>query len=395
MLSKVILFVSTVVVSLTRESMSECVISFSGDAMLRPTVVRNIGSRSVNILPKEPFFKYHEGEEISLRCDRGFAVPNSVTGEIILELNCLNGQVNGDYYSNKNYECNTVTWNIYESIIPLTWCSKPLQSYIVAQPMFLHSKLNILAEICYSFEDRLIQTMHYVVGAKSSKYLIFKNQSRFEDYEPTTKVEYFAETFVPKTISLDSYENSQIQQWLKFANFEMGAIMPNLMFNHNEGHIELGSMIDIPWWSALRLGNWQFYTEALKEHVEKTSNEYEILAGVSGTISVPIYKESCHENRNWVEIVDDEGNKIPLYIWNYLKNPKNDVEDYVIIGVNSPFFEFYNRMDIIFCRNICHQIDWLQKAYSTFTYKAMGVIFCCSVNEVIESKRLTGLGIEL
>lgn len=47
----------------------------------------------------------------------------------------------------------------------------------------------------------------------------------------------------------------------------------------------------------------------------------------------------------------------------------------------------------MFCNDICHQIDWLENIYTTFHYRPMGIVFCCSVDEVIASQRLDGFDI--
>lgn len=47
-------------------------------------------------------------------------------------------------------------------------------------------------------------------------------------------------------------------------------------------------------------------------------------------------------------------------------------------------------MDVIFCKDKCHEISWLKNVSTTFRYNALGVMFCCSVDEVKTSKRLIG-----
>lgn len=52
--------------------------------------------------------------------------------------------------------------------------------------------------------------------------------------------------------------------------------------------------------------------------------------------------------------------------------------------------QLYLEKDLIFCTSICQQINWLEKVYRYFNQTTMGVIFCCSVEEVKLSKRLLG-----
>ncbi|TMW39163.1 hypothetical protein DOY81_015757, partial [Sarcophaga bullata] len=71
---------------------------------------------------------------------------------------------------------------------------------------------------------------------------------------------------------------------------------------------------------------------------------------------------------------DNVNRKIPFYVWNYLRATDNSAE-IVVIGVNSPFYEFYDEKDVIFCSDKCKEIPWLKVKSSTFRYSALGVIF--------------------
>lgn len=52
------------------------------------------------------------------------------------------------------------------------------------------------------------------------------------------------------------------------------------------------------------------------------------------------------------------------------------------------FFQFYKKNEIVFCKDICHEIDWLANVRSTFQYVNMGIMFCCRIDEVQKSKLL-------
>ena len=76
---------------------------------------------------------------------------------------------------------------------------------------------------------------------------------------------------------------------------------------------------------------------ALENYIENTNHSYDILAGVSDVVKVPILK-SCATNFSLVDFNDNLNRKIPFYIWNYLRATDNSSE-IVIIGVNSPYYE--------------------------------------------------------
>lgn len=54
------------------------------------------------------------------------------------------------------------------------------------------------------------------------------------------------------------------------------------------------------------------------------------------------------------------------------------------------YLQFYSESDVVFCADKCQEIPWLQKVSTTFRYSALGIIFCCSVEDVISSNRLDG-----
>lgn len=98
-------------------------------------------------------------------------------------------------------------------------------------------------------------------------------------------------------------------------------------------------LLRIDWWPGLQLGNWQFYEEALTKHIEEDEPEYNILAGISKVVAAPVRKERCSKNLTMTELVDNANNGMPLYIWNYLKSTKNESDQVVVIGVNTPFYD--------------------------------------------------------
>lgn len=129
---------------------------------------------------------------------------------------------------------------------------------------------------------------------------------------------------------------------MKFANYQNHSIIQNTKLYHKYFN-NFGGLLDFGWWPGLRLGNWRLYEEALEQHIDATDYDYDILAGISGKISIPVNVNSCHKNhknRTLMEFNEDISHKIPLYIWNYLKSTTGEnVSDIVVIGVNTPFYD--------------------------------------------------------
>lgn len=103
-----------------------------------------------------------------------FHRPSSYSGLSEISLSCRNGELQGaSYYSNNFYfECDVAKWDLYEALAPFSWCPSPMESYLYAQPSSKGSHYNILAAICYSFDDLSIQAVHYTMTTRSWKYLV-------------------------------------------------------------------------------------------------------------------------------------------------------------------------------------------------------------------------------
>lgn len=204
------------------------------------------------------------------------------------------------------------------------------------------------------------------------------------------------------------YEEQKVIDWVKDI-YKSGSIIQNSLLV-NEFRDELGSLLDLAWWPNLRLGNWERYETALATRVKHQHQSYDILAGVSGTAAVPLF-EGCQNNSTLKRIVDKRNSRVPLFVWNYLHSTTNSTEKIVVIGVNSPFlevcddfnpfsfhllliesisFQFYKKKDVVFCRDKCREVPWLKGISSSFRYSALGLIFCCTSEDVRKSKRLDG-----
>ncbi|XP_073822298.1 uncharacterized protein [Musca autumnalis] len=364
-----------------------CYITLSQDTSVRPKLYEYVGSRKALIHTEGSTYNFQEKEVLTADCETRILSPNQGKGKRSINLKCTGSYIQVDGYNLNNglqVICDTVKWNLYESSTQFRWCPAPMASYLLARPS--DNSYEYLAGVCYNSEDQQILSLHYAAAYQLSKY---KYPSRLQSYTPALEIPNILSSFVPRRINATFFKNDEIKEWMKFSKYENHSLIqnPNLYRNSYD---KFGGLLEFDWWPNLRSGNWRLYEKALWEHIESNNEVYDVLAGVSQSVAVPIYENACRENYTMVDVIYRDSQKIPLYVWQYLKsNTKND-SDLVVIGINSAFNDFYVEKDLVFCADICHKIDWLKQVRSTLRYKTMGVIFCCDVNEVKNSKRLQG-----
>ena len=136
------------------------------------------------------------------------------------------------------------------------------------------------------------------------------------------------------SVSAQDYGSYDFWDWMQYLQYNLSSILQNPPLN---AQYNVDSLLDIIWWPRLRHGNWRRYQLALEKYIRNANHSYDILAGVSDVVKVPIL-ESCATNFSLVDFSDNLNRKIPFYIWNYLRATDNSSE-IVIIGINSPFSE--------------------------------------------------------
>ncbi|KAM7353422.1 uncharacterized protein ACRADG_005493 isoform 2-T2 [Cochliomyia hominivorax] len=304
-----------------------------------------------------------------------------------LQFICKNGYISYDGNDDRALilKCSSLKWNLYETNKNFVWCPTNATSYLLGRPKaMLTEKINYeyLAGICYDTQYLSLKSICY----KIDNVLQPTHLNTF--YKPELELKYIKETFPIRRINSTHYNHPDIQDWINFAQYNYSSIIQNSIL-FNEFNHELGSFLDLAWWPNLRLGNWQRYERALTAHIQKEHQAYDVVAGISSVARAPVMA-TCENNFTLIELKDNKNREIPMYVWNYLRSTINSSDEIVIIGFNSPFYEFYSKKDIVFCPDKCHEISWLKKISTTFHYNALGVIFCCSVEDVKLSKRLDG-----
>ncbi|XP_075152615.1 uncharacterized protein LOC142226461 isoform X2 [Haematobia irritans] len=364
---------------------TDCYINLPIDPSLRPTFRKSIGSRFTTIQNDEERIVMEDEDELLAYCGTRFTRPQSLAGKTSYKLTCPFDFM-GYRTDSIDMKCDLLKWNLYESATRFRWCPPTMVSYILARQF--SSVTEYLAGICFNFEEMQPLTIYFSIAPKFSNYTY---PSKMKSYSPDKEIIDIPRSFISRNITTSMYDNSDFREWIQFANYENHSIIQNPDL-YRDSYYTFGGLLTFAWWPTLRLGNWRLYEQALAKHIEETATAYDVLAGISGTVSVPIYTDNCAKNRTLVELVDKKNRKIPLYVWHYLKSTKvnSTFNNFVVIGINSPFYDFYDPKDIVFCTDICDKIDWLHRDHWTFRYNSMGIIFCCSVDEVRNSNRLNG-----
>uniref|UniRef100_A0A1A9ZG86 Uncharacterized protein n=1 Tax=Glossina pallidipes TaxID=7398 RepID=A0A1A9ZG86_GLOPL len=181
------------------------------------------------------------------------------------------------------------------------------------------------------------------------------------------KIKYRKHCLLSLTNSgIENNENAKL--WWTFRHIEYNPIIQNEWPDKLKN--QLHSALEICWWPGLRLGNWHEYQKALNSYIASGSSAHILLGGTIRdkipeelvTITIESY---CH-----------------LYIYEYVEPLNSHEQPVFIFGYNSPFADFYDRSSVVFCRDICSEIPWLRTTWQTFNYSTMGIMFCCTVDDV-------------
>lgn len=144
-----------------------------------------------------------------------------------------------------------------------------------------------------------------------------------------------------------------------------------------ESFSTLHRMTNVAWLKDLVEGQTMKMFDELLE-TRKEDVQYEIFYGTSGKIS-----QSTHKCPN--EIHKEEIN-IPKYIWTYLKSQDDQrEEDFVVVGVNTPFADHSRWNETVFCKDMCDTIKWLKPMEKTRQMPYMGYMFCCNATDEVIS----------
>ncbi|XP_075152614.1 uncharacterized protein LOC142226460 [Haematobia irritans] len=360
-----------------------CIVNLPSDPQIRPILWKGIGNNYFAMKNPPSSFSLEARDTIKAFCANGFEKPYADTFQ--KEFDCDNYR--GRYRMDDNrdtyieIQCKSSKWGVFESSPSFTWCPRPLASYI-ARLGHKH-----LIHICYDIDAMTITSLRRTIAPNFTDEMVYSN-----GYEVSLEITNSLSDLPYWNITSSIFSNSQTNLWMQLSNYQHHSLIQD-QIHRKATYDKLDELLSIPWWANLRLNNWRRYEEAFENYVISEGNRYDVFSGISGNVSYPNKKLSCNETIYMEQVIDDVGHKIPLYIWQYVKNlsKSNDtLLDVVVIGINSPFQEFYAENELIFCEDICSKVDWLQHLLNTFRYKTLGTIFCCSPDEVRESNYLKG-----
>ncbi|KAL9873178.1 uncharacterized protein ACN2A1_014303 [Glossina fuscipes fuscipes] len=376
-------------------SKNQCTLNFPKNVLLRPQIMKFSGPRVTNIVhcPSNGTIELEDAEYVIATCylfdvDLFYNVSR-------MTLQCTNDKVieklSGRPMDSIELKCIMPPFNMYRSstvdngyyeILP--WCPRSSLFFINASTDSTTPEV-FTGVICYDTRLSSVKTIYY-------EYVPWRDR---EILAPTVPATYIGEEFdsaVPKDQNLIlplHYKNEEFRQWFNFGQFEYASSLPQSV--SAKLREELSSLFNNMWWPYLRLGNWKRYEDKLLEYVEK-SGRVQILSGTFGEVRVPVNETGRYDQFVMSVLEDDSGRTIPEYIWNDLKWNQEGEKHVVIFGFNSPFYEFFSENDIVFCRSMCEEIEWLRDIQKTFKYPNMGVMFCCLHEDVVKLNLIEGLG---
>uniref|UniRef100_A0A1A9Z804 Uncharacterized protein n=1 Tax=Glossina pallidipes TaxID=7398 RepID=A0A1A9Z804_GLOPL len=368
-----------------RVKSEKCSISLPSDPTIRPLLERTFGSRTIlkpyNSLKEKNCIYAEKDETITLHCLGGFFLPHHLSAHVNVKLTCIDGRWDNyyNYDGSFQFECKKVAWNLYESSDAFRWCPEFAASYIIAKKNVNKTPTHV-AGLCYDTERLILSSIAY--NTQSEEFNFIQTKFDLRNYSFGKEIKNF-QSIEEEGLTPLLFEDKQFQDWFTFGNFHYAPLTENIKLKDITE--EFGALLNVTWWSNLRLGNWKKYRNALEKHTAKAA--YNVISGIGGKLEVPD-SSGCDNTTEMKVLVDKYDRHIPAYIWNYLEPLRNTSKEFAIIAFNSPFYEFYKKDEIVFCKDICHEIDWLANVRSTFQYVNMGIMFCCRIDEVQKSKLL-------
>ncbi|XP_065356077.1 uncharacterized protein LOC135950465 [Calliphora vicina] len=398
---------------------SNCVIQYPSDVDILPKYEKSIGQYKLRIPYNGSPIKLSEGETILGHCDAYFSpityqineygydygyrkvvVNKYISNKTSISLNCRNNKLvyNEIELSDSEFSCMHRNWSIYSTKQPYGWCQNNQNSSTFLLATKQEKDNYILAAICYNMEQISLQTVVYNATILRRNYVNQPKDLRTTNIFPNDYLDENLWSFKTTILSDLSEELLQTiltdlrktEEWLNLADYEISSIVQDKSIK--KYFDEYKNILNIIWWRNLRLGNWKHFVDTLANY--DNNNSYEIYTGTSGVAQYPSddkwYKEKLLEIK-----IGFKNETIPAYIWTYLKSYDNLNKDFVIVGYNSPYAEYFTTEKVIFCPDICAEIPWLNEISSSFRYAYAGIMFCCSTDFIRQTNYLQGFPLEI
>ncbi|XP_065357079.1 uncharacterized protein LOC135951368 [Calliphora vicina] len=402
---------------------SDCIIRYPSDVDTLPKYEKSIGQYKLRVPYNGNPIKLYNGETIQGFCDTFFSnityqikekstiydynygyrevvVNKSISNKTSIVLNCRNNKLvyNNIQLSVDEFSCMHRNWSIYSTKQPYSWCQNNQNSstfLLATQPT---TDNYILAGICYNMEEISLQTVVYNVTNLRRNYLNKPMYTQTTDRIPKEYLDENLWNFKTTTLSDLSEEILQKKlnelrknsEWLNLADFEISSIVQDKTLKTYFD--EYKNILNIIWWRNLRLGNWKRFLNTLEDYGQ--NNSFEIYTGTSGVAEYPT-DDKCYKERLLEMKIGFKNETIPAYIWTYLKSYDNLNKEFIIVGYNSPYAEYFTTEKVVFCPDICAEIPWLNDISSSFRYAYAGIMFCCSTDFIRQTNYLQGFPLEI
>uniref|UniRef100_A0A1A9W8V8 Uncharacterized protein n=1 Tax=Glossina brevipalpis TaxID=37001 RepID=A0A1A9W8V8_9MUSC len=282
------------------------------------------------------------------------------------------------------YRPNVIDNGYYEEY---PWCPRSSLYFIGA--VGENSGDQFASVLCYSVTSLSVKVLYYEY-LPLSKPEVWPKAPDIKSYIGAELVNAVPKD--PHLIVSTHFTDAEFRRWFTFSNFKYASVLPQIVSDTLREN--LNSLFNIMWWSNLLMGNWNKYRENLLKYVH-SSEGVKILSGTYGEVKVPINKIGSSNQFEMSVLKDDSGRTIPQYIWNDVQPIRKGEKHLVIFGFNSPFYEYFPKSDVVLCKSMCEEIEWLSDVQESFGYLDIGFMFCCLHEDVVKLQLLEGLGKEI
>lgn len=234
-----------------------------------------------------------------------------------------------------------------------------------------NSVYNILAEVCYNYED---EQSNFV--RTQLPYNIEPRIQHHEDIKSSVDIPH-------KIHMLSAYRTTNavvknlLTEEFDFAQNSVVAVklLPKMFFSQQLYEIEKFETNFVGAWTTVADGNWNRLITDIHEYTKDKKKPFEVIVGTHGTLklSTPSGEE---------KIIYLQGDKVPLphYLWAVVHN-KEKSKAVAIVTINNPFIGLEDVKKQMFCDNVCEKITWLSSILKNKNYDRpiYGYTFCCSL----------------
>lgn len=358
---------------------------FSPKPESRPIFIQKVGGQSLVLPVHGSELQIEESGSVQVFCPGGFRKEalrsdskDHISESTTVELSCIGGRIvrlhddrTYHFEYDESLNCTRPPFGVYENRQMHRFCEGT--SYVVG--MLYEREPITLAEICYDMNKMKVKYQNYKAIERSPVI------ARKHEYEPL--IFYPFEEELVNAPSEQFYQHFLLTQnhtrrrfMHKSAEYIYEDLIPGDAFEpyYVNAINSAKALSKIFWWKGLKGGNWRLFEKILKRRSSHVS--YDIVLGIMGT------SPDCDIRQGPLSEISLACSVTPKLIWAFLSDEDYD-EEFVVIGVNTPYFELLPTEDTIICEDICDSISWLEPLNKFRNISALGYIYCCKAEEVM------------